>query len=79
MLRLWLQFGTIYLKIVFFVIANDFLSHETCASLFDLDAFKAKALDEIDFDLIKSAVITQDPSIVSFRSFINSATKMILF
>ncbi|WP_406602834.1 hypothetical protein ACJA29_01380 [Metamycoplasma sualvi] len=46
---------------------------------FDLDAFKAKALDEVDFDLIKLAVITQDSSIISFRSFINSAMKMILF
>lgn len=46
---------------------------------FDLDLFKGKALDEVDFDLIKLAVITQDSSIISFRSFINSATKMILF
>ena len=64
---------------MFFFITNDFLSHETGTSLFDLDAFKAKALDEVDFDLIKLAVITQDSSIISFRSFINSAMKMILF
>lgn len=56
-----------------------FISHETGRSLFDLDLFKGKALDEVDFDLIKSAVITQDSSIISFRSFINSAMKMILF
>lgn len=48
-----------------------FISHETGTSLFDLDLFKGKALDEVDFDLIKSAAITQDSSIISFRSFIN--------
>ena len=74
MITIWEQF----IKNCFFI-TNDFLSHETGTSLFDLDPFKGKALDEIDFDLIKLAVITQDSSIISFRSFINSAMKMILF
>ena len=34
-----------------FFITNDFWSHETGTSLFDLDLFKGKALDEVDFDL----------------------------
>ena len=62
-----------------FFITNDFWSHETGTSLFDLDLFKGKALDEIDFDLIKSAMIPEDSSIVSFGPFINSVMKMILF
>lgn len=48
------------------VIANDPFYEKYGTRLFDLSKFKGKTLDEINIDLIKSAMIPQDSSKVSY-------------